>query len=232
METIAAIAKLVAIISACWAIVSGVGAWKREFIGKRKIELAEQVLAKFFEVRDAISFIRNPFSNTSEGSTRARQEGETKQESELLDRGYVVFERFQKREQCFVEFNTLKYRFMASFGREAGGAFNEVTKIVNSIFISARMLSTHYWQRQGRVAMTDDEFKKHLDEMHRHEARYWEISHDDEVNKELGEVQDFLEKVTAPCFQEPVSWYQLVLHKVMAWAKNLFRRVREKPRTS
>jgi len=229
METTAAIAKLVAIISACWAIVSGVGAWKREFIGKRKIELAEHVLAKFFEVRDAISFIRNPFSNTSEGSTRERREGETKEESELLDRGYVVFERFHKREQCFVEFSTLKYRFMASFGHEAGNAFNEVTKIVNSIFVSARMLSTHYWQRQGRVAMAEDEFKKHLDEMHRHEARYWEIGPDDEVNTQLGEVQKVLEKVTAPCFQEPVSWYQQILRTVMLWAKKLFKGVREKP---
>ena len=229
MESIATIAKLVAIISACWAIVSGVGAWKREFIGKRKIELAEQVLAKFFEVRDAVSFIRSPFSNTLEGNTRERREGETKAESELLDPGYVVFERFHKREQCFVEFSTLKYRFMASFGHDAGGAFNEVTKIVNSIFVSARMLSTHYWQRQGRVAMTEDEFKKHLDEMHRHEARYWEISPDDEINKQLSEVQSFLEQVTAPCFQEPVSWYRRALRKVTHWVNKPFKRTREKP---
>ncbi|MGH9437268.1 MAG: hypothetical protein ACRD22_05060 [Terriglobia bacterium] len=232
METIAAVAQLVAIISASWAIVSGVGAWKREFIGKRKIELAELVLAKFFEVRDAVSFIRNPFSNTSEGNTRERREGETKEESELLDNGYIVFERFHKREQCFVDFSTLKYRFMASFGHDAGGAFGEVTKIVNSIFVSARMLSTHYWQRQGRVAMTADEFKKHLEEMHRHEARYWEISPDGEINKQLSEVQIFLEQVTAPCFQEPVSWSQQVLRNVKLWANKSFKRTREKPRAA
>lgn len=230
METIATIAKLAAIVSACWAIVSGVGAWKREFIGKRKIELAEQVLAKFFEVRDAVSFIRNPFSNTSEGNTRERREGETKEESELLDRGYVVFERFHKREQPFVELSTLKYRFMASFGHDTGGAFNEVTKIVNSIFVSARALSTHYWQRQGRVAMTEDEFKKHLDEMHRHEARYWEIGPDDEINKQLDEVQVYLEQVTAPCFQEPVSWYKRVLQKATLRSNKSFKRTREKSR--
>ena len=67
MAEISTIAQTVAIVSACWAIISGVGAWKREFIGKRKIELAEQVLAQFFEVRDAIACIRNPFSSSDEG---------------------------------------------------------------------------------------------------------------------------------------------------------------------
>ena len=232
MESIATIAKLVAIISACWAIISGVGAWKREFIGKRKIELAEEVLAKFFEVCDAISLIRNPFSNNTEGTTRERREGETQEESEFLDRGFVVSERFHKREQCFVEFRTLKYRFMASFGHDTGRAFDEVVRIVNSIFVSSRMLSTYYWKRQGRVAMTGEEFEKHLAEMHRHEARFWEISADDELNKELQEVQRLLETVTAPCFKEPQSWYRAALHRILLWANRSFKRTREKPRAA
>ncbi len=41
---------------------SGIGAWKREFIDKRQIELAKQALAKFLEVRDAVAFIRDPLS--------------------------------------------------------------------------------------------------------------------------------------------------------------------------
>jgi hypothetical protein len=63
MIELATIAQAVAVISACWAIISGVDAWKREFVGKRRIELAEQTLAKFFEVVDAVAFIRNPFSS-------------------------------------------------------------------------------------------------------------------------------------------------------------------------
>lgn len=52
MDTLTNIAQAVAIISACWAIISGIGAWKREFLGKRRIELAEEVLATFFEIKD------------------------------------------------------------------------------------------------------------------------------------------------------------------------------------
>ena len=36
------------------------------------------------------------------------------------------------------------------------------------------MLSTHYWQRQGRVKMEEDEFDKHLNEMHRYEGIFWD----------------------------------------------------------
>ena len=93
MTDIATIAQAVAVIAACWAIISGVGAWKREFIGKRQIELAEQVLAKFFEVKDAISFIRNPFSSKEEGKSREKSERELENESELLNRGYIVVAR-------------------------------------------------------------------------------------------------------------------------------------------
>jgi hypothetical protein len=39
-----------------------IGAWKRELIDKRQIELAEQALAKFLEIRDAVAFIRDPLS--------------------------------------------------------------------------------------------------------------------------------------------------------------------------
>lgn len=213
MDELATIAQLVAVISACWAIISGVGAWKREFIGKRKIELAEQALAQFFEVRDAISFIRNPFASSSEGRSRERSEEETDSESELLDRGYIVVERFGKREQAFLQFNITKYRFMAAFGRESESIFSDTTKIVNSIFVSARALSTHYWKRQGRAHMTPEEFKKHLEEMHRHEGIFWEINDDDEINRKLSVILKRLEQITAPCFQETMGTYELLTRR-------------------
>jgi hypothetical protein len=208
MIELATIAQAVAVFAACWAIISGIGAWKREFIGKRQIELAEQVLAKFFEVRDAIAFIRNPFSSLSEGSTRERGEAESKEQSELLDRGYIVVERYAKREATFAEFNTLKYRFMASFGASTEEIFLETNRLLNSIFSSARILATHYWPRQGRVQMDQAEFEKHLAGMHKHEGIFWDAGgEDDEVRKQLAAIQAKLEAAVKPCFQEPAQTY-------------------------
>lgn len=214
MIELATIAQMVAVISACWAIISGVGAWKREFIGKRQIELAEQVLEKFFEVKDAIAYIRNPFASSDEGKTRQRRDGETTAESDLLDRGYIVVERYSKKENVFADFNTVKYKFMASFGPETEQIFIDTNKALNSIFVSARMLATHYWQRQGRVQMEKDEFQKHLDEMHRHEGIFWDIGSDtDEIRIQLKAIQERLEQATASCFQEPMSTFKILTKK-------------------
>lgn len=214
MIELATIAQAVAVFAACWAIISGIGAWKREFIGKRQIELAEQVLAKFFEIRDSVAFIRNPFSRSDEGTTRKRGEHETQEQAQLLDRGYIVVERYVKKETAFAEFNTLKYRFMASFGANTEEIFTETNRVLNSIFASAQMLATHYWQRQGRVKMEGDEFQKHLDEMHRHEGIFWDIGTEtDEVRTKLNAIQAKLEAAVKPCFQEPAGTYTLFTKK-------------------
>ena len=214
MIELATIAQAVAIISACWAIISGVGAWKREFIGKRKIELAEETLATFFEIKDAISFIRNPWSSSNEGSSRKRADYETEAESKLLDRGYIVFERYESKKEIFVRFNTLKYKFMAMFGTGTESIFKDTNHTLNSIFVSANMLSTHYWQRQGRAQIGNDEFQKHLDEMHRHEGIFWDLYNDnDEIRNQLASTQRELERVTKPCFEEPMKTYTIFTKK-------------------
>ncbi len=210
MTNLATITQALAIISACWAIISGVGAWKREFIGKRKIELAEETLATFFEIKDAIAFIRNPWSSGNEGTTRQRATHETDAETQLLNRGHIVFERYEAKKDIFVRFNTLKYKFMAVFGTETENIFKETNQTLNSIFSSANMLATYYWQRQGRVQMEPDEFQKHLDEMHKHEGIFWDnYNQDDEIRNQLATTQNELEKVTKSCFEEPMKTYTI-----------------------
>lgn len=211
MSEIITLAQAGAVVMACWAIISGIGAWKREFIGKRQIELAEQVLANFFEIKDAIAMIRSPFSHSGEGSTRQKGEYEAPETAKLLDRGYIVFERYSKKETVFVDFYTLKYRFMASFGAEAEQIFIDTNSVLNSIFVSAQMLGTHYWQRQGRVPMTPEEGKAHLAEMQQHERIFWDIgSEDDEIRKKLTVIQERLDSLVKPCFQEPMRSYSFL----------------------
>jgi hypothetical protein len=211
MTEIISLAQAGAVITACWAIISGIGAWQREFIGKRKIELAEQVLARFFEIRDAIAVIRNPFSSGQEGSSRNRSGHETREESELLDRAFIVFERYRTKEAVFAEFNTLKYRFMAAFGPGSEAIFSDTIGVMNSIFVSAQMLGSHYWQRQGRVEMEPEEAADHLKEMQRHQKIFWDHgSEDDEIKKHLTDIQTRLDALVKPCFEEPMRSYEIL----------------------
>ncbi|ACP07361.1 hypothetical protein [Vibrio cholerae] len=215
LEVITLLGKTIAVISACWAIVSGVGAWKREFIGKRRIELAEETLATFFEIKDAIAFIRSPFASVGEGESRVVGEREKPEETELLNRGHIVFERYEKKREVFIKFETLKYKFMATYGEDSEAIFKDTNKAVNSIFSSARLLATRYWQRQGRAQMSDDEFEKHLEGMQKHEDVFWDTWEDDDViRKQLQSIQDRLDGVVASTFEEPMPTYKLLTKKL------------------
>ena len=176
------ILESISIIIAAWAVIIGVNAWRREYVGKRKIELAEEVLALFYEARDAISYIRNPFGYVGEGSTRTAAPNESPVEKQINDNAYVVFERYNKRQDLFNKLYSMRYRYMArfskDFGKDSAKPFDDLHKIVNEIFLSARMLS-HYWKQQGRRDWKNDkEFQRHLEEMYKYEAIFWEKSAD------------------------------------------------------
>ena len=154
-------------------VIYGVNAWRREAVGKRKLELAEEVLALFYEARDAIRYIRNPFSQVGEGSTRIAAPNESPEEKQINNNANIVFERYNKRQDMFNKLYSIRYRYMAHFGKDASKPFDELNKIVNEIFISARMLS-YLWKQQGSHQWkSDEEFKKHLEEMHKYEAIFW-----------------------------------------------------------
>lgn len=181
----------VAVLLAALTFIAGVSAWRREFVGKRRIELAESVLAMFYEAEDAIKQIRNPGSFVGEGNTRKREEKELKEDSLLLDRAYIVIERYQKRELLFSQIKSMRYRVKAIFGPSAKEPFDELDTIINEIFNAAQMLGSHYWPRQGRVEMAPKEFKKHLEEMQNYEAVFWLMDKDTIAPR----VQKMIEKI-------------------------------------
>lgn len=203
MTEIADILQSVSIIVTCLTIILGIDAWRREFIGKRKIELAEDVLTRFYEARDAITRIRNPFSTATEGQERKKEQGESREESELLDRAYVVFVRYEKEQELFNRLHALRYQVMARISVSAAQPFDDLRHVLNTIFSSAGMLGRHYWPRQGRAQMTSDEFKKHLAEMHAHEAVFWAgYDPNDPTAEQVKKVIVEIEKVCRPVLEE------------------------------
>jgi len=202
----------ISVAIAALSFVAGVSAWKREFVGKRRIGLAESVLALFYEAEDAIREIRSPSAGLDEGKTRQRGQNESEEVSDLLDQAYVAFERYQKREQLFAQLRATRYRFMAAFGADSSKPFDELDGTIREILVAARMLGTHYWPRQGRVAMSEDEFTRHLEEMHRYEAVFWSIGDDqmaERVHTAVGEVEAITSRTVTPRrrhWYDPSTW--------------------------
>jgi len=139
------IAVIVASIAAVW----GVSAWRREFRGKRDMELAENALELFYRAERAIEAIRFPIWNLADGRTRSPEPNETPEEKEARDRAYVVFKRMKDHSDIFDQLYTLRFRFMARFGRDRSKPFDEMKRVVDTIWVCTQKLA-EYWAEQLR----------------------------------------------------------------------------------
>jgi hypothetical protein len=195
---------MIAAATAVW----GINSWRHEFVGKKRIDLAEDVLARFYEAREAIAYIRSPLSYQGEGAIRIPGEKESEREKEILDRAYVPRKRYMERQDVFNNLFPLRYRFMAQFGTESGDAFHELNSIINDIFTAAEML-TDYWQDQGhKTWISKEEFEEHLRGMKEQQAIFWgRFSRGDPIRPRLDTA---VAKVEAICrdVQPKAGWWR------------------------
>lgn len=140
------VSVIIAALTAIW----GISAWRRELRGKKEHDLAEEVLALFYEARDAIRAIRSVGGFGEEGKTRQASPEETPDEKQALDRAYVAVERYNTRKEVFNKLWAIRYRFMALFGRDKAGPFDELRAVVNELFVASELLGTYYWQQRAR----------------------------------------------------------------------------------
>jgi len=209
------ILQSISVIIAAIVVVFGVNAWRREYIGKRNVDLAEEVLALFYEARDVISYIRSPFGFTGEGSTRSADSGESPEEKKINDRAYTVFERYNKKQDLFNKLYSMRYRYMARFGKDSAKPFDDLHNIVTDIFSASQML-TYYWMDQGRRTWkSKEEFERNLEGMRKNEAIFWERSPDKDpikpkVDATIANIESQALKIIGRknTFQEIWQWFK------------------------
>jgi FtsZ-interacting cell division protein ZipA len=203
-------ALIVGLLALIGIVLTQTWTTRREY-AKRKIEFAEEVLALFYEVSDALQSIRSPLSGGAEGTSRPRSEHESESESRILDNAYVVIERYKKQEAVFHNLRSKKYRFMAIFRGRSHDPFEDITNALNKVFVASHMLGSHYWQRQGRVHMEPTEFQRHLDKMHEQEAIFWMIPDEDPITPIVDGAIKKVEAITNAAAKEyvnPIDWWE------------------------
>ena len=189
------ILQSISVITASIVTICGITSWRREAKWKRKYELAEEVLSLFYECKEKIAIIRSPHSYSKEGKTRKRGENESQEETERLYNAYVFIERYDKEKEPFIKLWTLKFRFMALFGKEANKPFDEISQILNSIFLAAHHLGQRYWKEQGQKTFTDAQFEKHLQVMNKYEKIIWaDYDESDEITSQVNSCISKIEK--------------------------------------
>lgn len=176
-----------AALLAGWAGMRGLNAWRAETVGRRKAELAEEVLAGFYRTRDILTWARFPISDADQGEI---PQGDYELEkSEIL----APVSRLTKESQVFSELRASRYRFMAYFGEEAARPFDEIRAIHNEIIDSARDLArTHDQEAAGR-----EEERDHLEA-----AIGWGESEGDTLKKRLDLAVKAVEQTCRPLIEE------------------------------
>jgi hypothetical protein len=141
MNEILEIIKSVGVIVASGVAIWGINSWRREAKWKRKYELAEEVLANFYEAHQAIQIIRSPSGFGHEGASRPRQDNETEEEGKIYDRAYITRERFERNKTSLEKLQSLKFRFIALYGKEYEQHFDKFNQNINKIFLASDQIA-------------------------------------------------------------------------------------------
>jgi len=154
-----------------WVAIYSIDAWRREHVGRRRMELAEDTLALFYEAADAIRHIRSPVGYGHETERVERAERESDEQFEARKTASVVFYRYDQHRELFNRIHATRYRFLALFGAEAAKPFEELHEVTRKIIVAARLLA-HDW---GRSYFRDEaQEEQHSQRVRDQEAIFWE----------------------------------------------------------
>ncbi|MEO7559070.1 MAG: hypothetical protein ABIT23_02295 [Nitrosospira sp.] len=177
---------------AIWLAIYGIDSWRREHTAKRQIELAEETLALFYEAADAIKYMRNPASYSSETEDVVKAENESDAGYRARKQASIIFKRYRDNKELFSKLHAMRYRFMAQIGKEPAKPFDDLRGVVNEIQSSASMLS-RLWTRDD--FQTPAKQEGHQKQISKYEAVFWEgLAESDPINPKLDELTRRMEK--------------------------------------
>ena len=156
------------------------------------------MLCLFYEARDAVQHIRNPFSHGNEGSSRKANENETPEQKEAYDRAYVLFERFNTHIELFNKIHSIRYRFMAQFGADAEKPFKNFRNILNTMQTSAQSLA-RAWARNYSHFRTEKQETNNYNFIEKQENIFWEgLPEEDTIKPKVEKCIADIEQICRP----------------------------------
>ena len=128
---------LIATATGVYVAVGGLHAWRRETIGKRDLELCQNVIERFYEAEHKMALLRSPASYSWESEKRPKDGLETLEESNRRDTLYVPLARINTQSQFWSELFSYRFRMRALFGESAHDAFNPIDEAYRSFNAAA-----------------------------------------------------------------------------------------------
>lgn len=160
------------IIVAAAMAAYGLDAWRREYVGKRRMELAEEVLALCLETKEIISYIRSPGGFQGEGESRQANKDESESVRRAKNIAFVPIERHNQHLEKLNRLWALSYRFRAQFTDREAQPIDDLREVIGKIKSSCHILAV-FWPARG-TAPNANEAQKLEALCALHEAVIWE----------------------------------------------------------
>lgn len=185
--------KEISTILALWTAIYGIDSWRREHIGRKKSDTAEEALALMYEASDVIEHIRHPISFNNEFGEIERGPTESESQWQARKNANVAFVRYNQHQELFSRLHAMRYRFMAQFGQEKAIPLIEIRIVVNEVLSAANTLS-RLWPRDQFI--TEDQWIKNQEQISKYEAKFWSMmSEEDELANRVKNAVSEMEKV-------------------------------------
>jgi hypothetical protein len=147
LQTFESISKIIASGATCLAAgvaIWGIRRWRSEHLGKRRLDLAEQVLALGYRgaeiIEDIVSGLEWDSERANQGDAGTPRPDESPEQAAGRSRANVVFARYRSSNTVFVELHSLRFRVKALFGEDAHDAIERLLAVHRSILVHARCL--------------------------------------------------------------------------------------------
>ncbi len=199
------------IVFASLMAVYGIAAWRREHTGKKKIDLAEEVLGLFYQAQYTINnYIRDSLTTSGDGSTRPiGDEAEPEWVKKARNQYFVPVERHQQQGELFGRIHSIRFRFMAAFGKEKAEPFNELSMVIKTIYAASIELrlgvSDSPEQLSAPSVKSAEKDKTRTEELKR---TIWAgLKKDDPTANELDQIIQKVEGTCRPVLEGGIRWW-------------------------
>lgn len=179
METLANFLTAVSAIIVGVAAIYGVREWKRQLVGKTDYEIARRYLKTALRLRDAISFVRNPFVSLGEMQSALKEHGMDSEEyGDKQKTNLAVYSiRWKKVRDAWTDLEAEVIEAEVSWGREAFNVQKSLDMCVRELLSSLNLYLEGHTERGSRQLIYEygekDEFRL-------------------KVEKSIKEIEDFL----------------------------------------
>lgn len=176
--------------------------WKREFIGKKKIELAAEIMETVYEIQDAFIYARCPAISRPEIDEALRWiKAEKEKHPENTDvypkriTYLIPHRRLEEKQDIINKFRTLQNKAYMYWGKDMYVAFVKLTDFNQRIMRASKNL--YYGE--------DTPEYKPLYDLIFCEMKDGQIISDDKVNKEINEIVEEFRRNLEPLYTDKQS---------------------------